>query len=154
MFEAALVFLVCAVGTIAGYEIREALPPFSDDQATRLAYLWNGFGMAALIDAATIPIIRWHNIRLLTNPLTTILALAIIAHTLGAFLFVSGHYGLIGAYDLVIDVLTLAQIAVFGWWWGSRNGRRDRRACRRTPSLNLNGRPFALRDTPHKAHHR
>lgn len=153
MAEAALVFLICAVSTYTGYHIREDLPPFADDLLTKQIYLFNGFGMMALIDAATISIIRWHKIKLLTNPLTIILALSILAHTFGALLFASGHYGMLAVYDWLIVALTFAQVAVFGWWWGSRNGRRDRRACRRAPSINLNGGSFSLRHNSHKAHH-
>lgn len=147
---------VCVLGTLVGSIIRYGLPPHDTTEAIRQIYLWQGFAAMGLIDAATIAMIRWHGkcYPRLTNPITIILALAIITHAIGAFLYAAGDYGSLAVYDVVVAALTLAQVVVFGWWSTSRHGRRDRRFHPRTPTVNFLGRAVALRNKSHKAHPR
>lgn len=156
MRSASLAFLVCAVSTWIAWVIRKDLPAPDETETVRQIWLWQGFAAMAAIDAGTIAVLRLqgrYRCRL-TNHLTIILAFAILAHTAGAFAYATRNYSALIMYDYAVTILTLAQIAVFGWWLGSRNGRRDRRYAPRSTRPHGAGRSVALRHKSHAAHNR
>lgn len=139
--------LICLIATIFAYDIRVDLPPDDGTEYVRQLHLWAGYVAMGAIDALTIYLLRWHGkaVPKLTNPLTIVLGCSIINHAFGAFSYASVNFTGLDIYDAGVMVVTAAQVLVFMWWWvGRKHGRRDRRYCRRSPSINLLRGPVTL----------
>lgn len=146
--------IVCLISTLIAWQVRESLPVADGTEAVRQIHLWLGFVAMGAIDAFAILLIRYHgrHYRRLTTPLTVILSLSILNHSLGAFAYAAENFIALDWNDWIANALGVAQIGVFIGWWSNRHGR-DRRFYPRHPRSDRICGVSTLRDRLHAARH-